>query len=72
MTFFIHVTPNAKSEKVERIDESHLKVWVKEPPREGRANAAVIKALADYFGVAPSRINILSGFTARNKTIELQ
>jgi len=46
-------------------------VRVKEPAREGKANVAIIKALAGYFGVAKSQVSILSGFTSRNKTLEI-
>jgi uncharacterized protein (TIGR00251 family) len=64
------VTPNSKKEEVTRQGDTFL-VRVKEPAREGKANVAVIKALAGYFGVAKSQVSILSGFTSRNKTIEI-
>lgn len=72
MIIFVKVKPAAKEEKVEKIDEINFRVQVKEPPVEGRANRAVIKALADYFGVTQSGIRIVSGFTSRLKTIEIK
>ena len=71
MKIFVKVKPAAKEEKVEKIDDANFYVQVKEPPIEGRANMAVIKALADYFGVAQSDVRIISGFTSRLKTIEI-
>ena len=71
MKIFVRVKPAAKEEKVEKIDDANFKVQVKEPPVEGRANAAVIKALTEYFGVAQSDVRIVSGFTSRIKTIEI-
>jgi len=57
---------------VEKIDEVNFKVQVKEPPVEGRANMAVVKALADYFGVPQLNVRIVSGFASRLKTIEIK
>lgn len=71
MKIFVRVKPAAKENKVEKIDDTNFKVQVKEPPVEGRANMAVIRALAEYFGVTQSDVKIVSGFTSRLKTIEI-
>lgn len=71
MKLFVKAKPGSKAEKVEKIDETHFRVSVKEPPREGRANAAILRALADYFSVSPSRIAIISGHTSRDKIVEI-
>lgn len=70
----IHVTakPNAKRPRLEKIDESHLLVAVKEAPREGRANRAIIKALAAHFAIPRSRIHLLSGARAKHKTFSVE
>ena len=69
-TFFLKVKPNAKIGKIVKRDDTHFEVWVKEPPKQGRANAAVIKAMAEYMGVLPTQVRIVAGHTARNKIIE--
>ncbi len=71
MKIFVKVKPGAKKEEVEKIDDANFKVSVKEPPKEGKANHAVISALADYFGVARSNIQIVSGLSSKIKTIEI-
>jgi len=71
MKIFIKAKPNAKEEKIEKIDDSHYLVSVKEPPVKGEANRAIIKSLAEYFKVSPSQVNIVSGYTSRNKIIEI-
>lgn len=71
MTIFVKAKPNAKEERVEKIDDIHFEVTVKEPPIQGRANAAIIKALADFFNIATSRLRIVSGYTSRQKVIEV-
>lgn len=71
MKLFITAKPQAKEERVEKIDENKFVVAVKEPPIQGRANAAIVKALAEYLGVAPARLKIISGYTSRQKIIEI-
>ena len=72
MKIFVKVKPAAKEEKVEKINETTFYVEVKEPPVEGRANMAVIRALADYFGVPQLNVRIVSGFTSKMKIIEIK
>ena len=71
MKIFVTAKPNAREQLVEKNDETSYTVSVKEPPVQGRANVAIIKAIADYFDVAPSRVRIISGWTSRQKTLEI-
>ncbi len=48
-----------------------LVVHVRERAVEGAANAGVEKAIAEHYGVAPSRVRIVRGHTARIKRIEV-
>jgi len=66
----VEVKPNSKVPGIEAV-ENHLVVRVKEPPTEGRANAAVVRAVADYYRVAPSDVRVVSGYTSRRKTLEI-
>lgn len=70
MKFFVSVRPNAKEEKVTS-EGANLMVAVVAPPREGKANEAVITALATHFNVAKSEISIISGHTVRRKVVEI-
>lgn len=71
MKLSVRVKPSAKIEKVEKIDAASFTVSVKEPPKEGKANYVVIRVLADYFGIAPSKIHLVSGFSSRHKVFEV-
>jgi uncharacterized protein len=64
------VIPNSKVEGVIREGDGFL-VRVKEPAKEGKANRAVIKLLAEHFGVSQRQVVISSGFGSRNKVIEV-
>jgi uncharacterized protein (TIGR00251 family) len=68
MKIQVKVKPNSKTQEVGQEGNSFT-VKVKEPAREGRANQAVIKLLAEHFSVPESQVRILSGFRSRNKVI---
>ncbi|TSC81316.1 MAG: hypothetical protein G01um101419_836 [Parcubacteria group bacterium Gr01-1014_19] len=71
MKLSVHAKTGAREEKVEKISDTEFNVSVKEQPVEGRANLAIIKALARYFQVSPSRVRIVIGQTSRNKILEI-
>jgi uncharacterized protein (TIGR00251 family) len=70
MKIHVKVKPNSRTEEVSQEGDSFT-VKVKEPPREGKANQAVIRLLAEHFGVHQSHVRIISGFRSRNKVIEV-
>lgn len=70
MKIRVRVAPNSKIEGVIKEGDGFL-VKVKEPAKQGRANRAVIKLLADYFGVPQRQIAISGGFSSRNKVIDI-
>lgn len=71
MKIFVKARAGAKEKKVEKTDETHFIVTVKEPPKEDRANRAIAKALAEHFGVAPSCVHLVSGFSSKSKVFKL-
>jgi uncharacterized protein (TIGR00251 family) len=70
MKIRVKVKPRSKTEELSREGDSFI-AKVKEPPKEGKANQAVIKLLAEHFGIPQSRVRILSGFRSRNKVVEV-
>ena len=71
MKIVVNVKPNSKQDTVEKISESEYVVRVKAPPKEGRANEAVIKLLSGYFKMPRSMINILHGEGGKKKLVEI-
>lgn len=69
MKLLITVKSKSKEEMVEKIDDTHFIVRVKAPAHEGKANHAVIRALAGYFDVAQTQIEIVSGSASRKKMV---
>ncbi|KKS96474.1 MAG: hypothetical protein UV73_C0010G0059 [Candidatus Gottesmanbacteria bacterium GW2011_GWA2_43_14] len=71
MKISVYAKPKSHKEYIKQVDENHYIVAVKEPPAEGYANRAIIKALADFFQKSPSQLEIISGETSKNKIIEI-
>ena len=71
MKISVKVKPNAKIEKIEKLSETEFKVSLKAPPKDGKANAALIALLADYFDVPKKRITLLRGTSSKQKWVEI-
>ena len=67
----VRVVPRARRRGVERGSDGTLTVRVSQPPEDGRANAAVQAALAEYFRVPHSAVRIVRGATSRRKLIDV-
>ena len=72
MKILVKVKASAKQGKVEKIDDTHFVVSVKEPPVEGQANFAVVAAVASYLGLRRDQVRIVSGQTRRQKVMEIR
>ena len=53
-------------------DRAHLVVKVAAPPEGGKANAATIKLLAKYCGVAAGAPSLVSGAAGRRKVVDIR
>lgn len=68
----IVVQPRASRNAFVGIHGACVKVQLTAPPVSGKANQSLIKFVAKTFGVAPSRVSLLRGQTARTKTLRIQ
>jgi uncharacterized protein YggU (UPF0235/DUF167 family) len=83
MKIVVKAKPRAREEKVEQLTQPTLaftadtsapvvyKVSVKESPVNGRANDAIIRALAKHFDIPPACVRLISGQTSRQKIFEI-
>jgi uncharacterized protein len=67
----VRVTPNARKNAVVSWTEDELRLKVKAPAVEGKANAALIEYLSELTGAPRSRIAIKAGEKVRIKVIEI-
>lgn len=67
----VRLTPRAGREQVTLREDGTLAVRVAAPPVEGRANAALERAVAKALGVPPSRVAVVRGARSRDKTVRI-
>ncbi len=63
----VRVNPRARHNEVTGVVNGALVVRTTAPPADGKANKAVIRLLAEYLDVAPSRISLSRGAASRDK-----
>jgi len=62
---------SSKSELVQEAD-GHWTAWLRSPPVDGKANAELIKLVAQQFGCAKSAVSIHSGGGSRFKRVRIE
>ncbi len=67
----ITLKPRAGKTSVEPVSENEFIVRVPDAPEKGKANQTVIRALAEHFHTAPSRVTIIMGKTTRDKVVDI-
>jgi uncharacterized protein len=67
----VRVKPGARQDSVSREPDGSLLVSVHERAHEGRANEAVVAAVAKHFHVPKTSVTIVSGHKSRNKVLDL-
>ena len=68
----VRVQPRASSNEIVGHREGVLRVRLQAPPVDGAANDALVRFLADEFGVPRRQVRIVSGFGSRNKIVEVE
>jgi len=67
----VHVVPNAKSDSVVGEHGGAVKVKLRTPAVEGKANAALISFLAEQLNISRSAIALERGHKSRDKLIRV-
>lgn len=72
MIYTVTVKPHSKKGPlVLTTSNNELTVYLREKPVDGEANQALIRLLAEHFGVAKSCIRIRTGARGRQKLVEV-
>lgn len=69
ITLVLHVQPGAKQTSVAGLHGEALKIRLAAPPIEGRANEALLRYIADRFGVPLRNVELKQGGQSRHKRI---
>ena len=65
----VRVIPRAAKDQIVGVFGSALKIKVRAPALDGKANKSLLALLANAIGVSVRRIEVLSGEKSRNKRI---
>lgn len=73
MKLALRVQPGAKrSALLARLASGEWKVSVSAPPREGRANDAVVELVSGLLGVQRRQVTVARGMSSRSKVLEVE
>ena len=68
----VHIVPNARSDSVVGMHGGAIKIKLRAPVVEGKANAALIRFLAEHFPQLPrSSIVLQRGHASRDKLVRI-
>jgi uncharacterized protein len=70
-TLKVRVIPNAPRNQLTAIVNDEVRIKIHAPAHDGKANAEVVRFLAELIECQRSRITIKRGEKARNKIIEI-
>jgi len=68
----LRVSPGAAAPGIVGRHGTAWKVRVAQAPEHGKANAAVVRLLADTLAIRPADVEIVSGRGSRDKTVALK
>lgn len=63
----VRVQPRARKNEIRGVIDGKLQLRTTAPPTDGKANAAVARAIAELFGIPPSRVELRRGQAHRDK-----
>ncbi len=67
----VKAVPRAAKSEIAGVDDEWLRVRVKAPPVDGKANEALVKFFAEFYSLPKGSVSIVSGDTARLKRIRI-
>ncbi len=69
LTLTLHIQPGAKRSELAGLHGDALKIRLAAPPIEGRANEALLRFIAESFGVPPRQVELKQGAQSRHKVV---
>ncbi len=67
----LHVQPGAKHSEIAGLHGEALKIKLAAPPIDGRANEALLKFVAELFGVPVRQVTLKLGAQSRHKVVSI-
>ena len=67
----VSVSPGGKTSQILSVSEGFLRIRLKAPPVDGKANDELIRFIAKELGLSKGSIRIMHGFASRRKLLEI-
>jgi uncharacterized protein (TIGR00251 family) len=68
----VHVTPDAKKERVTKTSDTEFYIMVREPASQNLANRRIIAIIAELFSISPTQVRILTGHRSSSKMVSVE
>lgn len=68
----VHVQPGAARTEIAGEHGDALKIRLRAPPVDGKANAALLAFIAERLGLAKARVELIAGAASRRKRVRVQ
>ncbi len=72
ITFSVKVIPRAARDEIVGVEGDAVKIRLKAPPVQGRANEQLVKFLAQELGVTRAQVEIVRGESSRHKVVRVR
>jgi uncharacterized protein len=71
VTLAVWVTPGAARSECTGVADGRLRIRLAAPAREGRANEALVRFVAELLGVTRQQVTVIAGATGRRKLVSV-
>jgi uncharacterized protein len=71
VTLAVWVTPGAACSEFTGVADGRLRIRIAAPAREGRANEALVRFVAELLGVTRRQVTVIAGATGRRKLVSV-
>ena len=68
----VNVSPNGKTTQILSAGEDFLRIRLKGPPVDGKANDELVRHIAKKLRLPKAKVKITHGFTSKRKLLEVQ
>ena len=67
----VRAFPDAKKEYIEETEQHVLRIFVREPAKDNRANRKILDLTADFYTIPRNKLRLISGHHGMSKLIEI-
>ena len=67
----VRAFPDARKEHIEEVESYILRIFVREPAKDNRANRKILDLVADFYTIPRNKLRMISGHHGMSKMIEV-